>query len=147
MSLKAAIFLGFTFIMISGCSGTRGRGQAKVIDFTNICVINNPKVTVPRFEEDLVHQLEIRGLHVEVVKDKSECASPFTLNYTALRSIGAVTAINLSLYNEDDRVAYIDWNAGRSPMPPKISTEVTEKVEYWQTAEALAGLFGEIKIK
>lgn len=147
MKNKAALFLGFTIILLSGCSGIRGHGQARIIDFTNMCVINNPRVTVPGFEEDLVSQLEIRGLQVEVVKDKSECPRPFSLNYKALRSTGIVTVVNLSLYNEDERVAYIDWDASRSPMPPKISTELNNKVEFWQTAEALAGLFGEIKIK
>ena len=134
-----------TVLLITGCSGIRGHGESAAINYPNICVESNLKVTVPSFESDLVYQLENRDLRVEVVTDKSDCEFPMALTYTAFRRLGVVTKIKLSLYKNNLRVANIDWDAGRSPMPSEISNTL-EKVEFWQTGEALAGLFGEIDI-
>lgn len=148
MKLKLLRFLCITIILfITGCAGIRGYGESERINYSDVCVIENAKVTVPLFEQDLVTQLENRQLKVKVVEDKSQCELPMALTYTALRSMGVVTKIKLSLYENDLKVAYIDWDAGRSPMPAKISDKTFNTVEFWQTAEALAGLFGEIQIK
>ena len=133
--------------LLAGCSGIRAYGHATDIEFGELCVVENPKVTVPLFEEDLVSQLEDRHLIVTVVRTREDCQVPYTLTYSALRSVGVVTKIRLSLYENEERIAYIDWDSGRSPMPPKIPDSTFKAVEFWQTAEALAALFGEIEVK
>ncbi|MEZ8069429.1 hypothetical protein [Vibrio sp. FF145] len=141
------IFSLVAILVTTGCSGIRGYGESHRATYSDICVVENEKVTVPDFEEDLVSQLEDRKLKVRVVEERSQCKSPAYLTYTAFRSMGIVSKVKLSLYEEGIKVAYIDWDSGRSPMPPKISEKTYKTVEFWQTAEALAGLFGEIQIE
>lgn len=144
--MKYKMLLCTTVLLLSGCSGVRGYGESAPINYANICVERNPKVTVPAFESDLVFQLENRGLQVDVVDEKLDCKDPMALTYTAFRGMGIVTKIRLSLYKDNKRVANIDWDAGRSPMPSKLPNKTLKTVEFWQTGEALAGLFGEIDI-
>lgn len=110
-------------------------------------MIDNPKVTIPDFLEDLVSQLENRDLRAIVVPSLNDCSVPTALTYIAFRSMGVVTKVKVALYENGERVAHIDWDGGRSPMPPKISNDTYQSVEYWQTAETLSGLFSEIEIE
>lgn len=147
MKLAKIIFIFVIIFQLVGCAGIRGRGESTDRNSLEICVVNNPRVTVPQFEIDLIGQLETRGHVVESADARPKCNYHYILTYSALRSTGVVSKINLSLYEAERRIAYIDWDAGRSPMPPKISNDVFYSVEYWQLAEALAGLFGEVSIR
>lgn len=133
--------------LLVGCAGIRGYGKATENHITELCVVHNPRVTVPLFEEDLVKQLNNRNIIAHVIAEDEETSTPYLLRYSARRSMGVVSKITLSLHQNNHVIANINWDAGRSPLPPKISTETFKSVKFWQLAEALAGLFGEIDIK
>jgi hypothetical protein len=137
--------LALTIVTV-GCAN-RGRGVSYGEPISVICVENNPRVTVPGFEHDLENQLLARGIRAEIIAQYSECPQSLMLRYSAWRSMGNVTRVTLDLYENKEKVAFIDWNGGRGAQPPKIPTEVYYTVEYWQLAEALAGLFGDFEIQ
>lgn len=134
-------------IALVGCAGVRGYGDSTDQQVSELSVVRNPKVIVPLFERDLVRQLRSRGIVTHVVHTSEDATTPLVLRYSARRSLGTVTEVRLSLYENNHLVADIDWDAGRSPMPAKVPKDVFKAAEFWQTAEALAGLFGEIRIK
>ncbi len=129
-------------IVTSSCA-SRDRGSAYQEPIAVMCIENNPAVIIPGFAQDLENQLISRGIRVNIIEQYSECSNPFVLKYVAQRSMGTVTFITLDLYQNKNKVAYIDWDAGRGMSPMKISIEVKRSVKYWQLAEALGALFGD----
>ena len=133
-------------LILFGC-GHRGKGVAYHGPIKVMCLENNPRVTVPGFERDLENLLFARGIRPEIIAQYSECLHPLMLRYVARRSMGAVSLITLDLYENKEKVAYVEWKSRASAGLPNIPTDPYYPAEFWQLAEALAGLLGDIPIE
>ena len=134
-------------ILVAGCSSTRGMGRPYLGEISHLCVLENYRVTVPNFQLDLERQLASRHIEVDVVSRRSQCEHPYGLEYVARRSYGIVALVELDLYRRGKRIGYVDWDANRGAALSDLPKSTLKSVEYWQLAEALSGLFGEIRLK
>ena len=147
MNIKVFIFFLIASLLTGCAAGIRGSGQPTHLKITKLSVLHNSRVTIPSFEKDLVDQLEQRNIKADIILSVENSVNPYVLEYSARRSTGMVSTVKFNLYKNNILIGHILWKAGRSPKPIAISDETYKSVEYWQTAEALAGLFGEITIE
>ncbi|MDN5511167.1 Sbal_3080 family lipoprotein [Acinetobacter sp.] len=114
--MKKLLLIGLVGVSLVGC----GSMSVKPLSLSNlnqgqlICIEDNPKVTVPAFEEYLKeafgrHNIKTRLFANGTVPDTCE----YKLNYVALRSwdMGIyLSKVKLELLNsKDEQVALVDW--------------------------------------
>lgn len=107
--MKKLLILGSLVLAITGCTSIKVNNsdgfQPKAVK--QICVINNPKVTISGFDQSIVRSFARYNINVRVYPENSKpelCET--TMNYTALRSWDFVTYMSYAKFTllKDGRI-------------------------------------------
>lgn len=117
MMKKIALF-GVVFIgLLSGCSSISVKPMsATALQQAPLCVEDNPKVTVPEFNDYLENAFQRHQIKTKFY-DKNHLpeSCDYKLNYVAYRSWDLamyLSQIKLDLFKGDEQVAEVDWKQG-----------------------------------
>ena len=103
--------------LMVGCANvTTGQLHAPLeVMPTEVCIIQNPKVTIGEAIPSLQSAFQRRGIKTTVVRDAASCRSEYRLSYVMQRSWDATTYLGLAeltLYKNGAIVSTAKYKAG-----------------------------------
>ena len=118
LSAGVAVFSLAVPAMLAGCANTtNGYKLAQCERPTEVCVIENPRVTYKASVNHLLDAIARRGIKTYFVPSVEACpkTTPYTLDYSVRRSWSYMTYVGtiwLTLRREGEIVATANYNAG-----------------------------------
>lgn len=106
--------LGFGLV---GCSSiTVKPTSVSTLQQSPLCIEDNPKVTVPNFNDYLKDAFQRHQIKAEIYdKNRLPESCAYKLNYVAYRSWDLamyLSQIKLDLFKGDEQIAEVDWKQG-----------------------------------
>lgn len=84
--------------LMVGCANTTTGKMVEPLEVmpTEVCIIQNPKVTIGEAIPSLQSAFQRRGIKTTVVRDAASCTSEYRLGYVMQRSWDATTYLGLA---------------------------------------------------
>lgn len=84
--------------LMVGCANTTTGKMVEPLEVmpTEVCIIQNPKVTIGEAIPSLQSAFQRRGIKTTVVRDAASCTSEYRLSYVMQRSWDATTYLGLA---------------------------------------------------
>lgn len=103
--------------LMVGCANTTTGKMVEPLEVmpTEVCIIQNPKVTIGEAIPSLQSAFQRRGIKTTVVRDAASCTSEYRLSYVMQRSWDATTYLGLAeltLYKNGAIVSTAKYKAG-----------------------------------
>lgn len=83
--MKHVIFLA-VIVAVGGCTSVKVKPASSIRAGTQVCIVNNPKVTVEGFVDVVRDGFSRHGLPTKLVNENDTASCNVMLTYTALRS-------------------------------------------------------------
>lgn len=136
MGKKTVFLMSLWAVAMAGCTSVNVKPVAHGVGLSEVCIVNNPKVTVPDFIQIIRDGFSRNKLATRVIEQGQEASCEVTLTYTALRSWDFKTYLThaeLRLWRDGKQIGAADyhlrgkggfalnkWASARSKMDPVI---------------------------